>query len=208
MSRWLRLLNVALGLVGCLLAIGLVRELRAAHPLPPPPVPRAARPVPTSGAAATVTAPPSAAGYGVIAAKNLFSPSRSEAPAGSVVAAGPKPVLHGVVMDGPKSRAYLEDPVAKRTFGYLVGDAVGGGRVESISADRVVIARGDGLLEVLLHDPSKPKPAPATAQAPAPPGVATAPVAPVQSATTTPAPGTPGPVGPPFRPAVPGLTPR
>jgi len=208
MSRWLRLLNVALGLVGCLLATGLVRELLAAHPLPPPPAPRAARPVPTSGAAATVTAPPSAAGYGVIAAKNLFSPSRSEAPAGSVVAAGPKPVLHGVVMDGPKSRAYLEDPVAKRTFGYLVGDTVGGGRVESISADRVVIARGDGLLEVLLHDPSKPKPAPATAQAPAPPGVATAPVAPVQSATTTPAPGTPGPVGPPFRPAVPGLAPR
>src|SRR6266851_8478454 len=191
MSRWLRLLNVALGLVGCLLATGLVRELRAAHPLPPPPAPRAARPVPTSGAAATVTAPPSAAGYGVIAAKNLFSPSRSEAPAGSVAAAGPKPVLHGVVMDGPKSRAYLEDPVAKRTFGYLVGDTVGGGRVESISADRVVIARSDGLLEVLLHDPSKPKPAP-TASAPAPAAPAPGPAAQAPAAAA-PAPWPPAP---------------
>ena len=58
-------------------------------------------------------------------------------------------------MDGPKSRAYLEDPLLKRTFGYAVGDTVGGGRVESIAADRVVIGRGEGLLEVLLHDPSR-----------------------------------------------------
>ena len=85
--------------------------------------------------------------------KNLFSPSRSEAPAGPVVAAGPRPLLHGVVMDGPKSRAYLEDPTVKRTFGYAVGDAVNGGRVQSIGEDRVVIARPDGLVEVLLQDP-------------------------------------------------------
>ena len=160
MSGRLRILNTSLGLAACLLAAGLARELVAAHPLPPPPAPRAARPAAATGAAATSTAPPSAAGYGVIVAKNLFSPSRTEAPAGPVVAAGPKPVLHGVVMDGPKSRAYLEDPLLKRTFGYAVGDTVGGGRVESIAADRVVIGRGEGLLEVLLHDPSKPRPAP------------------------------------------------
>src|SRR5437660_551563 len=86
---------------------GLGRELLAAHPLPPPPVPRPARPVALTAAAATATPPPSGAAHGVIAAKNLFSPSRSEAQAGLAVAAGPKPVLHGVVMDGPKSRAYL-----------------------------------------------------------------------------------------------------
>lgn len=189
MSGRLRILNTSLGLAACLLAAGLARELVAAHPLPPPPAPRAARPAAATGAAATSTAPPSAAGYGVIVAKNLFSPSRTEAPAGPVVAAGPKPVLHGVVMDGPKSRAYLEDPLLKRTFGYAVGDTVGGGRVESIAADRVVIGRGEGLLEVLLHDPSKPRPAP-TAAGPAGPGVPAVP-APGAAAQSAPAPATP-----------------
>lgn len=181
MSAPLRTLNIALALVACLLAVGLSRELLAAHPLPPPPVPRTSRPTPT--VAPSATAPPSA-GYGVISAKNLFSASRSEAPAGPVAGAGPRPVLHGVVVDGPKSRAYLEDPAAKRTFGYAVGDTLGGGRVESIAADRVVIGRGDGSVEVLLRDPTKPRPtppAPAPAAGPqtgaAPSGPATAPSA-------------------------------
>jgi hypothetical protein len=194
MSGRLRIANVALGLLGCLLVAGLGRELLAAHPLPPPPVPRPARPVAPTAAAATAAPPPAGAAYGVIAAKNLFSPSRSEAPAGPVVAASLKPVLHGVVMDGPKSRAYLEDPVLKRTFGYAVGDTVGGGRVESIAVDRVMIGRGDGLLEVLLHDPSKPKPTP-TAAAPAP-----AAPAPGPAAQAGPAPAVPAPA---FRPLVP-----
>ena len=115
-----------------------------------------------------MSAPPAPASAGrrgivrVIAAKNLFSPTRSEAAAGPVVAAGPKPILHGVVVDGPKSRAFLEDPVVKRTFGYAVGDTVGGGRVESDQRR----PRGDrrdptGCVEVLLQDPAKPRPAPA-----------------------------------------------
>lgn len=158
MSGPLRTLNAALALVSCLLAAGLARELLAAHPLPPPPAARPARPV-TTATAPSGSPPLSAAGYGVIATKNLFSASRSEASAGPVAAAGPKPVLHGVVVDGPKSRAYLEDPVVKRTFGYAVGDTLGGGRVESIAADRVVIGRGDGSVEVPLRDPSKPRPA-------------------------------------------------
>ena len=190
MSGRLRILNTSLGLVACLLAAGLARELLAAHPLPPPSAPRAARPAAATGAAATSTAPPSAAGYGVIVAKNLFSPSRTEAPAGPVVAAGPKPVLHGVVMDGPKSRAYLEDPLLKRTFGYAVGDTVGGGRVESIAADRVVIGRGEGPLEVLLHDPSKPRAAP-TSAGPAGPGVPAVPAPGAAAPSAAPAPATP-----------------
>jgi len=159
-------LNLLLGLVGALCAAGLVRELLTPLPLPPPPTPRAAAP-----AAVTVPVPATAApagGYGIVASRNLFNPSRSEAAPGPVVGAGPKPLLHGVVMDGPKSRAYLEDPTVKRTFGYAVGDTVSGGRVESISQDRVVIARPDGLLEVLLQDPAKPKLAVPTAAAAAP----------------------------------------
>jgi hypothetical protein len=166
-SRRLLLLNIALGLLGCLFAAGLSRALLAAPPLPAPPPSRDIRAAlgPAAERAASAPAP---ASYDVIAAKNLFSPSRSEAQAGPVAAAGPRPLLHGVVMDGPKSRAYLEDPAVKRTFGYAVGDTVGGGRLEVIGVDRVVIGRSDGLLEVLLHDPAKPKAPPPAAARPAP----------------------------------------
>lgn len=175
---------MALALFGCLLAAALGREMLTAYPLPPPPAPRAARPVAAGTTSSVSTAPPSAAAYGVITTKNLFSASRSQAPAGPVVVAGPKPLLHGVVMDGPKSRAYIEDALLKRTFSYGIGDTVGGSRVESITADRVVIGRGDGLVEVLLRDPSKPRPAP-TAATPTP----------VTSAAAVAAPGTPVPPG-------------
>ncbi|MGH7369069.1 MAG: hypothetical protein ACREK9_21940 [Candidatus Rokuibacteriota bacterium] len=187
MSRRLLLLNVTLGLLGCFLAAALTRELLAARPLPAPPGPREARPAAVAASTASSPAPDS---YGVIIAKNLFNPSRSEAPAGPAAAVGPKPLLHGVVMDGPKSRAYLEDPQLKRTFGYAVGDTVGGGRLESIGVDRVVIGRADGLLEVLLKDPSKPK--------------APVPAAPGPPAAEARAPGAPLPVPPPSRVPKPG----
>ena len=120
------------------------------------------------------------AAYTVIAARNLFNPSRSE----TAAAAAPveKPILHGVVMVGAKSRAFLEDPVLKRVAGYSVGDKVGGGTIQKIADDRVVIARPGGLLEVLLQDPSKPRATP------------TSPTAPAQAA---PAQAGPMPLGPP-----------
>ena len=177
MTRRLLAVNVLVGLLGCLFAAGLARELLTPLPLPPPSAPRAA---PAARVAPPAPAPPAAAAsYAVVASRNLFSPTRSEAAAGPAVAAGPKPFLHGVVMNGSKSRAFLEDPVAKRTFGYSVGDTIAGGRVQSISGDRVIIARPDGLLEVLLQEPAKPRPAP-TAPAGAPgagaPAAATPPV--------------------------------
>ena len=202
MSAPLRMLSNALALVGCLLAAALTRELVAAHPLPPPPVPRATRAVATAPPS-SASAPPSTAGYGVIATKNLFSASRSETAAGPVAAAGPKPVLHGVVLDGPKSRAYLEDPLVKRTFGYTVGDTLGGGRVESIAADRVVIGRGDGSVEVLLRDPSKPRPTP-----PAPGPAAGAPAGAAPSGTATTPSATPPTNEPAPAPRGPGFGPR
>jgi hypothetical protein len=167
-SRRLLALNLLVGLLGCLLAAALARELLTPLRFPPPSAPRAAQPVRVAPPAST---PPGAAGsYAVVASRNLFSPTRSEAPAAPALGASPKPFLHGVVMNGSKSRAFLEDPVAKHTFGYSVGDTVAGGRVQSISGDRVIIARPDGMLEVLLQDPAKPKPAPTAvgAEAPAP----------------------------------------
>jgi hypothetical protein len=181
-SRHLLAVNVLVGLLGCLFAAGMTRELVTPLRLPPPSASRASRPVPVLSPA-PAAAPPAAASYAVVASRNLFSPTRSETVAGPAVAAGPKPFLHGVVMNGSKSRAFLEDPVAKRTFGYSVGDVVAGGRVQSITDDRAIIARPDGLLEVLLQDPAKPRPAPT---APAAPGDG------APAASTPPARRTPG----------------
>jgi len=169
-SRRLLAVNVLVVLLGCVFTAGLVHELLTPLRLPPPSPPR---PAPPARLAPPAPAQPAvAASYGIVASRNLFSPTRSEAAAGPAVAAGPKPFLHGVVMNGSKSRAFLEDPVAKRTFGYSVGDTVAGGRVQSISDDRVIIARPDGLVEVLLQDPAKPRPAPAASGAPPAAGAA------------------------------------
>ncbi len=220
MSRRLLIVNILLGALSCLFAVALIRDLRVAPPLPAPPALRAT--LPASAPTPTAAAAPLAS-YGVIAAKTLFNPSRSEVAAAAAVA-GPKPVLHGVVVDGEKSRAYLEDPVAKRVFGYAVGDSIGSGRLQAISPDRVVIAGPEGTVEVLLQDPSKPKPAavpppsaagspdrsptptiaPAPSTLPAPPSPSTASPDRPSTPTTAPAPSTlQAPPGVPAAPASP-----
>ena len=154
MSRRLLALNIVLAILSIALAAGIVRTLIVRHALPTPAAPRAA--TPPAPPPATENADPGLSGYAVIAARNLFNPDRSE----TAVATAPvvaKPILHGVVIDGVKSRAFLEDPAAKRVAGYSAGDMIGGGRIQRISDDRVVIARPEGLLEVLLRDPSKPR---------------------------------------------------
>ncbi len=184
MSRRLLALNVVLAIVSIALAAGIVRTLTVRRTLPTPAAPRPA--AVSAPAPARENLAPGLSGYALIAARNLFNPARSET---AVVAAAPvaKPILHGVVMDGAKSRAFLEDPAAKRVAGYSTGDMVGGGRIQQISDDRVVIARPEGLLEVLLRDPSKPRATAVTAaptqQAPTPPEVPSqvAPSAPVRS---------------------------
>ncbi|HEU5217949.1 MAG TPA: hypothetical protein VFU23_04780, partial [Gemmatimonadales bacterium] len=122
------------------------------------------------------------------------------------------------VIDGEKSRAYLEDPVAKRVFGYAVGDPIGGGRLQEISPDRVVIARPEGTVEVLLQDPSKPKPpapagspgvsptpvtAPAPGVLPAAPGAPAAGVPPAPGSTSSPQVENAPPQSPPAAPPPP-----
>lgn len=156
MSRRFLVVNVVLGIVSVVFAAGIVRTFIVRRALPAPPAPRAAAAPPS--ATAPVSADPGLGGYAVITARNLFNPSRSES--STAVASAGKPILHGVVINGAKSRAYLEEPPANRVSGYSVGDTIGGGRLQQISDDKVVIARPEGLLEVLLQDPSKPRAAP------------------------------------------------
>jgi hypothetical protein len=143
----------------------------------PTPMPQATRRPPVAAAARPEEPPRTlgAAAYGTVAARNLFSPTRTEAPAPAATAsASPavKPNLFGVVLREGAPIAYLEDPSTKRVAGYRVGDNVAGGTVQTISADTVVITRPDGKLDVRLRDPSRPRPAsiPAAAAAPGVPG--------------------------------------
>ncbi len=96
---------------------------------------------------------------GSIAARNLFSPTRTEGTAAAAAPPppppAPMPTPHGVLVDGTASRAYLEDPTTRKAFGYALGDTVSGGRLAKIDVDRVVIERPHGPLLVLLRDPSK-----------------------------------------------------
>ncbi|HKZ04463.1 MAG TPA: hypothetical protein VJU81_03250 [Methylomirabilota bacterium] len=160
MSRRLLLVNVVVGGLGCLFAVGIVHDVIRSRSLPPAPVlrPSQSTPEPTGQ-----PAPPVPFGaYQVIATKSMFNPGRSdatEAAAAAATTAGPRPILHGVLIDGDRSRAYLEEPPAREVFGYAVGDRVAGGRLDSIETDRVVILRPEGRLVVLLQDPSKPRPA-------------------------------------------------
>src|SRR5213594_17671 len=163
MPRRLLAVNVVLAGVS-LLCVGLiVKQLIGSRPA----APSRARPP-----ASTPAAPPPAAesprlpaqAYSVIATRNLFSPTSSEMP-GAGMAGGPainivKPNLHGVVLRDGAPIAYLEDPLTKRVAGYRIGDPIAGGTVQTISADAVVIARPDGMVDVRLRDPSKPRPAP------------------------------------------------
>lgn len=207
LGRWL-LLDLVLTLLAGAAGIGLIREVVERRPLPryvaPEPNPRPA--------AVAVPDPPRAsepgggpAQYGVIAARSLFAASRGEAVVTASAPAGLKSVLHGVVIDGDQSRAYLDDPVAKRVFGYGVGDPVAGGRLEKILDDRVMIRRPEGVVEVLLQDPAKPQ-----AEAPAP--VAASAKARRSGSRPTPEPTSPAPPAPPNSepsgPSAPGQVPR
>src|SRR5881296_1132691 len=165
MPRRLVAINVVLAAVS-VLCIGLVvKQIAAGRPAVPPrgrsPIAAPAEPAPAGDSRQAPQA------YNVIATRNMFSPTRSEtagpAMAGSAPVIVAKPALHGVVLREGSPIAYLEDPLTKRIAGYRVGDPIAGGTVQTISADAVVIARPDGMVDVRLRDPSKPRPQPAAA---------------------------------------------
>jgi type II secretory pathway component PulC len=159
----LLVLNVFLVGVSAVLLFSVVRTLMASDRLPPIPASRPAEAVPSAPNAGGTRARASA-GYDVIAARNLFDPSRSE-PARSArraqdAAPQAKLVLYGLVLsdDPGLGLAYLEDPRTGRITGYRVGDPLAGGRVERIERDRVLIRRAGELVEVLLNRSHTPPP--------------------------------------------------
>lgn len=192
MSRKLLVLNGLFLAVTALAVASITRQVLTPRPLPGP-----ARSATAVAPPAQPEAPPVAGGaYAVIAARNPFSPTRTETPGAAAAPAAvvAKPGLYGVVLrQGKPPVAYLEDPVSKRTSGYRIGDTVAGGKLRAIKRDSVTIERGDGQFDVALRDPSKPRAAPPTpAAAGAAPGTAPRPLAPI-----------PGPASP-QPPAVPG----
>ena len=170
MPRRLSLLNVVLVGASLVFALLIARELTTA---PRPVASRAQRAPAAPAPAAPAALPPPAGGYTIIATRNLFSPTRSEAPPPPTVSAAvtlPKPNLYGVVLRDGAPIAYLEDPVTKRVTGYRIGDTVAGGTVTTISDDSVMLARPEGQIAVRLHDPTRPRPPAPGAPAPTPGG--------------------------------------
>jgi hypothetical protein len=156
LPRRLIVLNAGL-LIAAAISVGYaVLELRAPTP------PRAPRAAPPARPAATAAAPAREApgSYTIVSSRNLFSPTRSEAPVSASPAAPtlPKPNLYGIILGDGAPVAYLEDPTTKRVAGYRLGDAVAGGTIKQIGADHVVLNRPEGDVSVRLRDPSKPRP--------------------------------------------------
>jgi len=205
MPRRFVALNLALAAAATLLIMYIVRQFVAPMPLPVGGR-RAAGPAMST---MTDTAKTPASAYNVVAARNLFSPTRTEAPSSTAVTALPvtRPNLFGVVVRDSGSIAYLEDPTTKRVAGYRVGDKIQGATVQAIKADGVTIDGPGGPMDVRLHEPSKPRATPAAATAtppsaaPALPGV----IPPAAPAATVP--GSPQAAQPPPQPAQPGMVP-
>ncbi len=166
MSKGLVLLNLLLAAAAVAFSIQLIRVLFTPHPFSSPPVPHSVQAVVSPKEDPAPTRPPLAA-YNVVATRNLFNPSRSEAVTQTEsLAQASKPVLYGVLINGDTRLAYLEDPATKRVVAYKTGDALAGGQLERIETDRVVIKRAEGPLQIMLKDPHKPKP---TVSEPTPP---------------------------------------
>ncbi len=200
MPKRLLLLNGAFVILSALCVLYIGRQLMTPMPLPGAPRSRPAPAAPPSGDVQASRAPATA--YTVVSARNLFSPTRSEAPATGVAGgAAPlmvKPNLYGVVLRDGAPIAYMEDPATKRVAGYRVGDTITGGTLKTISADSVVITRPDGQVDVRLRDPGKPRPA-ATAGA-----TGTTPGVPAIAGARPPAPSAlPGVIPPSVQPGAP-----
>jgi hypothetical protein len=165
MPKRLIVLNALMLAIAAGATVYIVRQLTS-----PMPMPQAGQAACAARARCSRDGAHAPGGYASVAARNLFSPTRTETPPAPTVAASAaiKPNLFGVVLREGAPIAYLEDPSTKRVAGYRVGDAVAGGTVQAINSEGVVINRPDGNIDVRLRDPSKPRPMPVAL----PPGAA------------------------------------
>ena len=196
MTKRLVALNLVLLAAAVFAAASIVRTLTESSPRSAPARPRPTpAPPPPARAEDPASAPPGPGAYAVIAGRNLFSPTRTEAPtttaAGKPAVVLPRPNLYGVVLKDGTPIAYLEDPLTKRVAGYRLGDAIAGGTVQTINADHIILTRPDGQVDVRLRDPSKPRPVAPPPTPGAPPGPP-----PVQGALPPPTPPSPFPQPP------------
>ena len=161
MPRSVLVLNLGMAGLAVFLSIRIGQALIAPDPHPPS---RVVRPVVVTSPRNqdVVTKPRSGEVYDVIATRTLFHPNRAEPtrsePVALTLPPPPALALHGVVINGDTSLAYLEDVATKQIFGYKAGDKLAGGQVERIEPDRVVIMRADGPIEVRLHRSKEPQP--------------------------------------------------
>ncbi|HSF04457.1 MAG TPA: hypothetical protein VLG10_01575 [Methylomirabilota bacterium] len=180
MSRHALTLNVVLGAIAIGFATYIAWEVLRPAPSGGPQARSKSGTPPPVAAIPARPAPEPAGSWSVITSRNPFSPSRSEAPLtgalGGPALNVPKPNLYGIVLKDGAPFAYIEDPVTKRVAAYRIGDAVAGGTVQKIARDGIMLARPEGVIDVRLHDPGKPRPAAPTPAAAASPSPATPPL--------------------------------
>ncbi len=208
-SRRASTLNVVLGAVAVGFAAYIAWEVFRPAPSSGPPTRSKAATVAPVATPSGRPAPEPAGSWSVIASRNPFSPSRGEAPVTAAQALNvPKPNLYGIVLKDGAPFAYIEDPATKRVAAYRIGDAVAGGTVQKIARDGIVLARPEGVIDVRLHDPGKPRPAAPAPAASAGPGSATPPLPGVIPPASAPVPQAQAPAeAPPQQPptATPGV---
>ena len=102
--------------------------------------------------------------------------------ASPILASGDQPILRGIVLvEGGHRRAYFEDPRTGTITGYVLWDTVGDRRIERIQADRVVLRRGNELVQMRLGAESTAMPSQAGEDFPAPRPAASTSISPSSS---------------------------
>jgi hypothetical protein len=223
LAKSVSLLNVLLGaLIAAILTYALFPLFSATIPFKP-----VAGTSGQTGAAdkAQPVQVPSPSEYAVIAENNLFHPDRKIPPEKKEVKqlAKPELALHGTVIAGDVSVAYVDDKQApystpgrgKRLRALKIGDVINGFVLKEIEAHRITLVRNEETMTVSLDtakvrsdEGGRGQPVPPAAQRPTlstlPPSRAvTPPAAPPAAAPPAAAPLAPAPARPPLPPPPP-----